>query len=82
MNRSIIGISLLAAAFALAGCGTDPVDRTASGAMIGAGSGAAIGAVFGGIGVVPGAIIGAAMGGTTGAATSPYAVDLGEPSWR
>jgi osmotically inducible lipoprotein OsmB len=82
MKVSIIGMGVIAAGLTLAGCGTDPVGRTASGAAIGAGSGAAIGAVFGGIGVVPGAIIGAAVGGTTGAATSPYSVDLGEPVWR
>jgi hypothetical protein len=82
MKASIIGLGVLAAGLTLAGCGTDPVERTASGAALGAGSGAAIGAVFGGIGALPGAIIGAAVGGTTGAATSPYAVDLGEPVWR
>ena len=82
MRRTLLGTGILLAGLTLAGCGTDPMGRTASGAAIGAGSGAAIGAVFGGIGVVPGAIIGAAVGGTTGAATSPYAVDLGAPVWR
>jgi hypothetical protein len=82
MRRSTVAMVMLAAALALAGCGTDPVGRTASGAAVGAGSGAAIGAVFGGIGVVPGALIGAAVGGTAGAVTSPRAVNLGQPRWR
>ena len=82
MRRSFWRVAILGIGLALAGCGSDPLERGASGAAIGAGSGAAIGAVFGGIGVVPGAIIGAAVGGTTGAVTSPYAVDLGQPIYR
>jgi len=39
-----------AAALLLAGCGTDPGDRLASGAMIGAAGGAALGAIGGNAG--------------------------------
>jgi hypothetical protein len=66
----------------LAACGTDPGDRTASGAGVGAGTGALVGAAFGGVGVIPGAVIGAAVGGGTGAVTTAQQIDLGTPVWR
>jgi len=76
-------VLIMAATFALAACGTSPVDRTLSGAALGAGTGAAIGAIAGG---PAGAGIGAAVGGLTGAAaglvTQPDQVNLGQPVWR
>jgi len=66
----------------LAGCGSNPMDRTVSGAGVGAATGAGIGAIFGGIGAVPGALIGAGVGGATGAVTSDRDVNLGQPIWR
>jgi hypothetical protein len=67
-------VLVLAAATALAGCGTQMGDRLASGAAIGGG----VGAVAGGVGAVPGAIIGAAVGGLT----KPDQVNLGDPPWH
>lgn len=70
MKRVVL---VLAAGFALAGCGTQLGDRMASGAAIGAGAGV----VAGGVGAIPGALVGAAVGGLT----SPEQVNLGEPVW-
>ena len=64
----------------LAGCGTDPGDRAASGAMIGAGAGAIIGAATGT--AATGAAIGALSGAAIGAATNPCDLNLGDPYWR
>lgn len=58
----------------LAACGSQPVDRGASGAGIGAG----IGLIAGPIGVATGALI----GGGVGLLTTEESVDLGEPIWR
>ena len=49
----------LAIAAALGGCGTSSVDRSLSGAGVGAGTGALIGLAFGGVGAIPGALVGA-----------------------
>lgn len=65
----------------LAGCGTDPADRAASGALLGAGAGAVIGAATGG-NVGTAAAIGAGAGAITGAVTDPCKLDLGDPYWR
>jgi len=70
----------LALAMCLAGCGTDPGDRLASGAMLGAAGGAVIGAATGN--PAAGAAIGAVAGGVAGAVTDPCAVNLGDPVWR
>jgi len=69
-----------AAALAVAGCGTDPGDRAASGALIGAAGGAVIGAAAGNPGL--GAAAGAVAGGVVGAATDPCDLNLGDPVWR
>jgi osmotically inducible lipoprotein OsmB len=69
-----------AAALLLAGCGTDPGDRLASGAMIGAAGGAALGAIGGNAGL--GAAAGAIAGGAVGAATDPCTLNLGDPAWK
>ena len=74
---------------ALAGCANpyDPGQRTAGGALIGAGSGAAIGALAGGgRGAAIGALAGALVGGATGAATTPqgpagYAPEYAPPAY-
>jgi osmotically inducible lipoprotein OsmB len=73
-------VTTLTAAFALAGCGTDPGDRTASGGLLGAGAGAVIGAATGN--PAAGAAIGAVSGAVVGAATDPCTLDLGTPFWR
>jgi hypothetical protein len=65
----IFVVTCLAAALLITGCenpnGT--VNRTGTGALIGAGSGAAIGAVVGGRNAGAGALIGGALGAATGA---------------
>lgn len=66
----------------LGACGTSPVDRTESGAAIGAGSGAIIGALAGGVGALPGALIGGAVGAGAGALTNSSQFDLGTPVWK
>ncbi|HWY61374.1 MAG TPA: hypothetical protein VNW15_05690 [Rhizomicrobium sp.] len=73
------GIAIAAAA-ALAGCGTTPGDRGLSGGLLGAGSGAAIGALAGNAG--EGALIGGLGGMAIGALTSPDAINLGDPPWH
>ena len=65
---------------ALAGCGTDPGDRAASGALLGAAGGAIIGGAAGNPGL--GAAVGAVGGAAIGAATDPCDLDLGDPFWR
>jgi hypothetical protein len=79
VNRILPGAAL-AAAVVLAGCGTSPGDRAASGALLGAAGGAAIGAAAGnaGLGAAAGAVGGAVIGG----ATDPCELNLGDPVWR
>ena len=72
---------LLGAILLLAACGSSGLDRTASGAGIGALGGAAAGALFGGLGAIPGAAIGAGAGAVTGFVTTPGQISLGEPIW-
>jgi len=76
MKALLLGGTLLA----LAACGTTTGDRTASGALIGAGGGAAIGALAGAPGT--GAAIGALAGGAAGAVSDPCKVNFGDPVWR
>ncbi|HXQ52696.1 MAG TPA: hypothetical protein VN802_16490 [Stellaceae bacterium] len=80
----ILKFSLLSGAMlALAACGTTPVDRAASGALIGGGTGAAIGAIAGGpAGAAFGAWVGGASGALAGAVSPPTMVDLGKPVWE
>ena len=59
----------------LSACGTDPGERTLSGAGIGAGAGAVGGALLGANPLV-GAVIGGVAGGATGALTSPRQINL------
>ena len=82
MNNTRIAPLVLAAALAVAACGTDQKDRVTGGAATGALAGAGIGALFGGWGAIPGAIIGGAAGAGTGYATKPEDVNLGEPVWK
>ncbi len=72
----------VACTLALGACGTNAVDRTATGAGLGAGVGAGVGLLFGGVGVIPGALIGGAVGGAGGLVTTSDQVDLGTPVWR
>jgi len=78
--RTITTGAIMAAALALAGCGTTPGDRAVSGAMLGAAGGAVIGAATGDAG--EGAAIGAVAGAATGAMTDPCDLDLGTPFWK
>ncbi|MBV8800341.1 MAG: hypothetical protein JOY77_06925 [Alphaproteobacteria bacterium] len=79
MHKLLIGAAA-ASALALAACGTNPGDRAASGALIGAGAGAVIGAATGS--PATGAAIGAVGGAAIGAATDPCTLNLGDPWWR
>ena len=79
MQKNNLVLVFAIAAVALAGCGTSKVDRTASGAGIGAGTLA--GLAFGGVGAIPGALIGAGIGGATGAVTNKDQVYLGQAIW-
>ncbi len=67
-------ISLFLVTIILAGCGTDPGERTLSGAGIGAGVGVVGGALVGA--PLAGAAIGAGAGAVTGAVTSPNQINL------
>jgi hypothetical protein len=78
--RNLAVVAATASMLVLAGCGTDPGDRAASGALIGAGAGALVGAATGS--VATGAAIGAVGGAVVGAATDPCDLDLGNPVWR
>jgi hypothetical protein len=60
--RKIVILSL--ATLSLAGCGTTPAMRTATGAVIGGGAGALTGAAIAG---TPGAIVGGLGGAAVGA---------------
>ena len=77
--RVSLGLAF-AALFLLSACGTQPIDRAGSGAVIGAAGGALAGAAFGA--PLAGALVGAAVGGAAGGFTSPSQVDLGKPVWR
>ncbi len=78
-NKFILGLAAVAA-LALAGCGTDPGDRLASGALLGAAGGAVIGGMAGN--PAAGAAIGAGVGAVAGVATDPCDVNLGDPVWN
>jgi hypothetical protein len=78
--RILTASTLIAAAFALSACGTDPSDRAVSGGLLGAGAGAAIGSLAGSAGA--GAIIGGVGGAAVGALSDPCSLDLGDPFWR
>jgi uncharacterized membrane protein len=78
--KKYMSFTVLAAALAVAGCGTTTGDRGLSGAGIGAATGAVVGAMVGA--PLVGAAIGAGAGATAGALTSPSAVDLGKPVWE
>jgi hypothetical protein len=80
MIRTIAGVAVLAAA--LAGCGTEPRERTTGGAAAGAATGAGVGALGGPVGALAGAAIGGGAGAITGSQTSPEDVNLGRPPWR
>lgn len=78
--KSLVACAAMVSMIGLAGCGTDPGDRAASGALIGAGAGALIGAATGS--AATGAAIGAVGGAVVGASTDPCTLDLGNPVWR
>lgn len=77
---SRIAVLAVAAGLVLAGCGTSPGERAATGGLIGAAGGAAIGAMVGAPGY--GAAIGAGAGALTGAVTDPNQINLGKPAWQ
>jgi hypothetical protein len=74
---TIIGLTLLTAA-----CGGNRMDRTVTGAGIGAASGAGVGLILGPVGVASGALIGAGVGAGVGLATNQSQLDLGKPVYR
>lgn len=78
-NKLVLSIAAVAA-LALAGCGTNPGDRLATGALLGAAGGAIIGGAAGNAGL--GAAAGAVAGGAIGAATDPCDLNLGDPAWK
>ena len=78
--RTFAAGAAIVATLALAGCGTDPGDRAASGGLIGAGAGAVIGAATGN--PAAGAAIGGVAGAVVGASTDPCSLDLGNPVWK
>ena len=81
MNRVLPATMLIAAlALGLTGCGTNPGDRAASGALLGAGGGAVLGAIGGNAGL--GALAGAGAGALAGGLTSSNDINLGKPIWR
>ena len=80
MLRNFLAGMALAAVLVLAGCGTSPSDRAASGGLLGAGAGAVVGAAVGA--PLAGAAIGGAAGALTGAATDPCKLRLGAPVWH
>jgi hypothetical protein len=79
MKKLMLGVTA-ACALALAGCGTDPGDRAASGALLGAAGGAIIGGAAGDAGL--GAAAGAVGGALLGATTDPCQLNLGDPAWH
>ena len=78
--KNFAAVGAVAAALALAACGTTPQDRAVSGGLLGAGTGAAIGSLSGNAGT--GAIIGGLGGAAVGALTDPCSLNLGDPWWR
>jgi hypothetical protein len=78
--KTLAACAAMISLIGLAGCGTDPGDRAASGGLIGAGAGALIGAATGS--AATGAVIGAVGGAAIGAATDPCDLDLGNPVWK
>lgn len=72
------GLSL--AVLALAGCGTNPLDRGTTGAGIGAGAGL-VGAALLDTSLLGGLAVGAVAGGAVGVLTTADQIDLGEPVW-
>jgi len=80
--RQRLLMAVLGAAVLLAGCGTNPKERTSGGAAAGAATGAGIGALGGPVGALAGAAIGGGAGAVTGAVTSPRDVNLGKPPWN
>ncbi len=79
LGKYAAGLALVSA-LALSGCGTDPGERTVSGAAIGAGAGAVIGLATGT--PATGAAIGALAGGAIGGLTDPCTLNLGDPYWH
>jgi hypothetical protein len=74
IKSAVTGLAL-AAALALAACGTTPGERAVSGGLLGAGAGAIVG---GG----KGAVIGGVAGAVVGAVTDPCTLNLGDPYWK
>ena len=81
--RRLLSMAMLAGlALALAACGSNRLDRSATGAGMGALAGAGAGALLGPLGVTAGALVGAGAGAGVGLATTPNQIDLGEPIYR
>ncbi len=82
MTRVWVKIAAVGALALLAGCGTNPTDRTQGGALAGAATGAGVGAFGGPVGAAVGAVVGGGAGAITGAATSPSQLNLGQPVYK
>lgn len=80
MKRFALAVALSTSVLALAACGSNTADRTASGAAIGAGVGLVGGALVGA--PTEGALIGGAAGAGVGALTDEHQINLGKPFWR
>ena len=80
--KATIPLAALAAALMLAGCGTNPQERTTGGAAAGAATGAGIGIIAGPPGMALGAVVGAGAGALAGGATTPQQLNLGQPPWN
>ncbi|MDJ0931475.1 hypothetical protein [Breoghania sp.] len=76
MRRSAKFIVILAVAGGLAGCGSTPMQRAASGGGIGAAAGVGVAAIAGAP-ILAGAAVGAAGGAVIGAGTNECQINLG-----
>jgi len=80
MQRLLLTLSIISLVF-LSACGDTSMNRSLSGAAIGAGIGT-MGSVIAGGAVVPGLLIGGAVGAATGVLTDTSQINLGKPIWE
>jgi len=80
MNRLSMTVALGSLLF-LSACGDSMLDRTVTGAGIGATAGV-IGSAIAGGSIVPGLLVGTAVGAATGVLTTPTQINLGKPIWE
>lgn len=80
MRLTVLSVAA-AASLGLAACGSNQIDRTVTGAGLGAATGVAGAALTGG-NLGTGAIVGGAAGAIAGAVTDADDINLGKPIWR